>query len=123
MKIRQSCRIDQNGDRYFFHNKRRDVAHARGCRAGDRLAGAGASVLHCDGRSRLIREGGVEAKEAVRALLERLPDDCSVEDILYHLYVLQAVERGQADAAAGRTVPHEEVEKALRQKWLRGGEG
>ncbi len=65
----------------------------------------------------------MEAKEAVRALLERLPDDCSVEDILYHLYVLQAVERGQADAAAGRTVPHEEVEKALRQKWLRGGEG
>ena len=87
------------------------------------MAASGASVLHCTGRSDLIMEGGVEAKKAVRALLERLPDDCSVEDILYHLYVLQAVERGQADAAAGRTVPHEEVEKALRQKWLRGGGG
>ena len=87
------------------------------------MAAAGTSVLDCDGRSGLIREGGMEAKETVRALLERLPDDCSVEDILYHLYVLQAVERGQADAAAGRTIPHEEVEKALRQKWLRGGEG
>ncbi len=65
----------------------------------------------------------MEAKEAVRALLERLPDDCSVDDILYHLYVLQAVERGQADAAAGRTIPHEEVEAALRRKWLRDGEG
>ncbi len=62
----------------------------------------------------------MEAKQAVRALLDRLPDDCSVEDVLYHLYVLQAVERGQADAAAGRIISHEEVESAMRRKWLRG---
>lgn len=70
-----------------------------------------------------MEEDGVEVKEAVRALLDRLPGDCSVEDVLYHLYVLQAVERGQADAAAGRTISHEEVETALRRKWLRGGDG
>ena len=63
------------------------------------------------------------AKDTVRALLDRLPDDCSVEDILYHVYVLQAVERGQADVADGRTIPHEEVDRALRRKWRRGGEG
>jgi predicted transcriptional regulator len=65
----------------------------------------------------------VEAKQAVRALLDRLPDDCSVDDVLYHLYVLQAVERGQADVAAGRTIPHAEVDDALRRKWLPGGDG
>jgi predicted transcriptional regulator len=65
----------------------------------------------------------VEAKQTVRALLDRLPDDCSVEDVLYHLYVLQAVERGRAEVAAGRTIPHEEVERAMRRKWLRGDEG
>lgn len=65
----------------------------------------------------------MEAKEAVRTLLERLPDTCSIEDVLYHLYVLQAIERGQADVAAGRTLSHAEVEDALRQKWLRPGEG
>jgi len=64
----------------------------------------------------------VEVKEAVRALLDRLPDDCSVEDVLYHLYVLQAVERGQADVAAGRTIPHEEVERVMRRKWLRAAD-
>ncbi len=63
----------------------------------------------------------METKQTVRALLDRLPDDCSVEDVLYHLYVLQAVQRGQADAAAGRTIPHNEVEAALRRKWLRAG--
>ena len=61
----------------------------------------------------------METKQAVRALLERLPDDCSVEDVLYHLYVLQAVERGQAEVAAGQTIRHEEVDRAMRQKWLR----
>ena len=65
----------------------------------------------------------MQAKEAVRALLDRLPDDCSVEDVLYHLYILQSVERGQADATAGRTVAHEEVDRALRQKWLRSRAG
>lgn len=65
----------------------------------------------------------VEAKQAVRALLDRLPDNCSVEDLLYHLYVLQAVERGQADVAAGRTIPHEEVDRAMRRKWLNGNDG
>jgi hypothetical protein len=62
----------------------------------------------------------VEPKESVRELLDRLPDDCSLEDILYHLYVMQAVERGLADAEAGRTLSHEEVEERLRRKWLLG---
>lgn len=62
----------------------------------------------------------MEAKEAVRALLDRLPDDRSMDDVLYHLYVLRAIERGQADVAAGRTDPHEQVEEALRKKWLLG---
>ena len=62
----------------------------------------------------------MEAKETVRALLDRLPNDCSIDEVLYHLYVLRAVERGQADAAAGRTIPHERVEEELRKKWLLG---
>ena len=44
-------------------------------------------------------------KDTVRALLDRLPDDCSLEDVQYHLYVVQAVARGQADEEAGRTFP------------------
>lgn len=63
------------------------------------------------------------AKETVRALLEQLPDDCSLEDVQYHLYVVQALERGEADEQAGRTVPHEQVEAELRRKWLLGHGG
>jgi len=64
----------------------------------------------------------VEAKEAVRALLERLSDDCSLEDILYHLCVVQQVEAGLVDAEAGRLIPHEKVQEELVRKWRLGAE-
>jgi len=62
----------------------------------------------------------VTTKETVRALLERLPDDCSLDDVQYHLYVVQAVERGVSDSAAGRVIPHKQVAADLRRKWTLG---
>ena len=62
----------------------------------------------------------MQAKTAITELLERLPDDCTLEDVQYHLYVLQAVERGLAAAEAGRTISHEEVEQKIREKWILG---
>ena len=59
----------------------------------------------------------METKETVRALLDRLPDDCTLEDVLYHLYVLDAVRRGQIDADRGHTMEHERVAEELRRKW------
>jgi hypothetical protein len=64
----------------------------------------------------------VEAKETVRALLDRLPDDCTLDDVLYHLYVIQCVGRGLEDVEARRTLSHEEVEQELRRRWLADGE-
>ncbi len=60
------------------------------------------------------------AKQTVRELLDRLPDDCSLDDVLYHVYVLQAVEKGRTDATAGRLIPHERVAEELRKKWQLG---
>jgi len=56
-------------------------------------------------------------KEEVRNLLSRLPDNCSLEDIQYHLYVLQKIERGLKDAEQGQVYTQEEVEKMMG-KWL-----
>jgi predicted transcriptional regulator len=56
-------------------------------------------------------------KQAVLEMIHRLPEDASLEDIQYHLFVLQKVERGLNDAEAGRVVPQDEVEERL-QKWL-----
>jgi predicted transcriptional regulator len=60
----------------------------------------------------------VSIKEEVAQLLERLPDDCSLEDIQYHLYVLDKVRRGMQDLDAGRTEAHEDVERQL-SRWRR----
>ena len=60
------------------------------------------------------------AKDTVRALLDQLPDDCSLEDVLYHLYVIQKVQTGLEDVVAGRLIPHEEVNEELRRRWVKG---
>jgi len=33
-------------------------------------------------------------KEEVTALLDKLPNDCSLEDVQYHLYVVEKIRRG-----------------------------
>ena len=62
----------------------------------------------------------VTTKETVKAVLDRLPDDCTMDEVLYHLYVVHSIERGLADAESGRTIPHEEVAEVLRRKWVLG---
>ncbi|MEX2531600.1 MAG: hypothetical protein WD960_12585 [Gemmatimonadota bacterium] len=62
----------------------------------------------------------MKTKERVQELLGRLPEDCSVDDVLYHLYVIQQIDRGLADIEAGRTISHEEVARELRRKWVLG---
>lgn len=57
------------------------------------------------------------AKKEVGKLLESLPDDCALEDIQYHLYVLQKIERGLKDADEGRVYTQKEVERIMA-KWF-----
>lgn len=56
-------------------------------------------------------------KEDVLRILECLPGDCTLEDIQYHIYVRQKIEKGLQDIKEGRTLSHEEVEK-LMTRWL-----
>jgi hypothetical protein len=56
-------------------------------------------------------------KQVVEQLLSKLPDSSSVEDIQYHLYVLDKVRRGLEDAREKGTLSQEQVESRLSQ-WL-----
>jgi predicted transcriptional regulator len=56
-------------------------------------------------------------KDEVRQLLDRLPEEASLEDIQYHIYVRQKIQSGLDDVEAGRVLSEEEVEKRLA-KWL-----
>jgi len=50
-------------------------------------------------------------------LLERLPEDASLEDIQYHIYMRQKIEHGLEDEEAGRTLSEEEFDRRMA-KWL-----
>lgn len=57
------------------------------------------------------------AKDNVRQLLESLPEDCTMEDIQYHLYVVEKVQRGSQRAETEGALSQEQVERKLT-KWL-----
>lgn len=55
-------------------------------------------------------------KNEVRSLLEKLPDDCTVEDVQYHLYVVEKIHRGRQRAEKEGELSQQEVERRLG-KW------
>ncbi len=57
------------------------------------------------------------AKEEVRKILDEIPDDASFEDIQYHIYVREKIDRGLEDIEQGRVLSQEEVERRM-SKWL-----
>lgn len=57
------------------------------------------------------------AKQEVQELLQELPDDTTLEDIQYDIYVKQKIAQGLADVRSGRVISHEAVEKRFA-RWL-----
>lgn len=57
------------------------------------------------------------AKDQVQQILRNLPEDASLEDIQYHIYVRQKIQQGLDDEEAGRVLTHAEVQQRLA-KWL-----
>ncbi|HEV8340847.1 MAG TPA: hypothetical protein VGR30_00595 [Candidatus Binatia bacterium] len=60
---------------------------------------------------------GKAKKEAID-LIQQLPDDSSLEDIQYHLYVREKVERGLRDLKTRRILSQKEVERRMN-RWLK----
>lgn len=56
------------------------------------------------------------AKQEALEAIQRLPDTADMEEIMYRLYVLENIRRGQQDAAEGNTQSAEEVLKDI-QSW------
>jgi predicted transcriptional regulator len=57
------------------------------------------------------------AKQEAQRILDTLPEETSLEEIQYHLYVLQRIERGRRDVAAGLVIDQDEVERRMA-RWL-----
>ena len=55
------------------------------------------------------------AKEDVRGLLDKHPDDCSLEDVQYHLYVVEKIQRGIERAETGEVFSQDDAERKLNK--------
>ena len=54
-------------------------------------------------------------KEKVIQWIQSLPDDCTLEDIRYHLYLHEKVEEGMEALAKGQVIRHEEVKRRMAE--------
>ena len=54
-------------------------------------------------------QGTSPIKSALICILQILPDDCTWDDVMYHIDVRLKIEAGLQDIEAGRTYTHEEV--------------
>jgi predicted transcriptional regulator len=50
-------------------------------------------------------------KSEAHRLVDELPDKATWDDLMYRIYVRQAIEAGLEDSRAGRVIPEEEVWK------------
>ena len=56
-----------------------------------------------------------ELKEQVHQLVNELPANATIDDLMHELYELRSIERAMADAQAGRLTPHEEARRIVSQ--------
>lgn len=61
----------------------------------------------------------LSVKQEAASLIERMPEDCSVEDIQYQLYVMEKVRNGLERADTEGVIEQDEAEARLA-KWLIG---
>ncbi len=59
----------------------------------------------------------VVVKQEVQKMIQNLPDNCTYEDIQYHLYVVEKIKNGISRAENGETLSHKDAKKRVA-KWL-----
>ena len=57
-----------------------------------------------------------DLKQEAHRLVDQLPENASWDDLMYEVYVRQAVDAGLADADAGRVVSQEDAQQRLRPR-------
>lgn len=61
---------------------------------------------------------GMPIKKVALKVIERMPEDASLEDLMYELYFRQRVDRGLRELERNKTVSHADVKRSV-SRWLR----
>lgn len=65
---------------------------------------------------------GMTDKQQAITLIESMPDDVTLDEIMYHIDLCQKIAEGESDLKEGRVIDHEEVVRRM-QKWRTDPEG
>lgn len=57
-------------------------------------------------------------KEIAKQVIDSLPDDASMDDIIHALYVKTKFEHGEREIREGKGISHEEAKQRLK-KWVK----
>jgi len=60
----------------------------------------------------------MSAKSKVLDMVSNMPNDSTLDDIGYRLYVLESIEQGLAELDKGEYLSHNEAKKEL-DKWIK----
>jgi len=61
-------------------------------------------------------------KEEIIDLIRKLPEDATIDDVMYHLYVKKKILAGLKDLEQGKVIPHEQVMENVKKRleqWLK----
>jgi predicted transcriptional regulator len=61
---------------------------------------------------------GTSTKAEVLKMIGGMPENASLDEIIYEIYFRQRVDRGLRELARGQTVSHDEVERSV-SRWLK----
>ena len=57
-------------------------------------------------------------KDVVRQVIDTLPDESPIDDIIHALYINAKFNHGESEIREGKGIPHEDAKKKL-QKWVK----
>ena len=57
----------------------------------------------------------VAAKQEALDTIGKLPDDADMDEIMYRLYVLDKIRKGQQAVVEGRTISSEQLKREIEQ--------
>jgi len=61
-------------------------------------------------------------KEEIMDLIRKLPEDATIDDIMYHLYVKKKILSGTKELDQGKVIPHEQTMESAKKRleqWLK----
>ncbi len=56
-------------------------------------------------------------KDVVRQVIDTLPDDATIDDVIHALYINAKFNHGEREIREGKGIPHEEAKNRLK-KWV-----